>query len=67
MKKEYDFINAKQGKFYITPENMELPIYLESDILKYLKEKLLNQKNKSIQILVNELLRKDIDIINTLN
>jgi hypothetical protein len=61
MKEEYDFSNAEQGKFYIPVEEVELPIYLDKDILDFL-----NEKNKitqvNLQTLVNDLLRKDIEI-----
>jgi hypothetical protein len=63
MKKEYDFSKAEQGKFYAAPENTQIPIYLEDDIFDFLKQKLLLDQEKSLQTVVNELLRKDIDII----
>jgi len=38
MKQEYDFTNAKQGKFYRPIEELDIPIYLESDLkTKYTK------------------------------
>lgn len=61
MKDEYDFSNAEQGKFYIPVEEIELPVYLDKDILEFL-----NKKSKitqeSLQTLVNDLIRKDIEI-----
>ena len=61
MKKEYDFSNAEQGKFYIPVEDIELPVYLDKEIIKYFSEKcLMTQEN--LQTLVNDLLRKDIEI-----
>jgi len=61
MKEEYDFSNAEQGKFYVPVENIQLPIYLDKDIIQYLNEKCLTTK-ESLQLLVNDLLRKDIEI-----
>ena len=61
MKEEYDFSNAEQGKFYVPIENIQLPIYLDKDIIQYLIEKCLTTQ-ESLQILVNDLLRKDIEI-----
>lgn len=61
MKEEYDFSNAEQGKFYVPIEHIQLPIYLDKDIIQYLNEKCLNTQ-ESQQILVNDLLRKDIEI-----
>jgi len=61
MKEEYDFSNAEQGKFYIPVEDIQLPIYLDKDIVQYLNEKCLTTQ-ESLQLLVNDLLRKDIEI-----
>ena len=61
MKEEYDFSNAEQGKFYVPVENIQLPIYLDKDIIQYLNEKCLTTQ-ESLQLLVNDLLRKDIEI-----
>jgi hypothetical protein len=68
MKEEYDFTDAIKGKFFIPLENISLPIYLEDDVLNYLTKKIeIQQINKTIKDLVNELLRKDIEILNTLS
>jgi hypothetical protein len=62
MKDEYDFSNAEQGKFYVPVEDIQMPIYLDKDIANYLSEKC--QANpESLQTLVNDLLRKDIEIV----
>ena len=61
MKEEYDFSNAEQGKFYLTAEDIQLPIYLDKDIIQYLNEKCLTKQEK-VQSLVSDLLRKDIEI-----
>jgi hypothetical protein len=61
MKEEYDFSNAEQGKFYVPVEDIQLPIYLDKDIIQYLNEKCLTTQ-ESLQLLVNDLLRKDIEI-----
>lgn len=63
MKKEYDFTNAQQGKFYTPIEEIEVPIYLEKDVAYFFAKKL-KGKNETLQSLVNELLRKDIEIVN---
>lgn len=58
---EYDFSNAGQGKFYVPVEDIQLPIYLDKDFVQYLNEKC-PSKQESLQTLVNDLLRKDIEI-----
>jgi len=61
MKDEYDFSNAEQGKFYVPLEDIQIPIYLDRDVALYLSEKC--QSNpENLQLLVNDLLRKDIEI-----
>lgn len=59
MKDEYDFSNAEQGKFYVPIEEIQLPIYLDQDVAQYLSQKCSPEK---LQMLVNDLLRKDIEI-----
>lgn len=61
MKEEYGFSNAEQGKFYVPVEDVQLPIYLDKDVIQYLNEKNLTTQ-ESLQSLVNDLLRKDIEI-----
>jgi hypothetical protein len=63
MKKEYDFTNAEQGKFYIPLEEIEMPIYLDKDVALFFADKF-KGKNENLQSLINELLRKDIEIAN---
>jgi len=36
MKKEYDFTDAEQGKFYRPIEELDIPIYLEKDVQAFL-------------------------------
>jgi hypothetical protein len=42
-------------------EDVQLPIYLDKDVIQYLNEKNL-MTQESLQSLVNDLLRKDIEI-----
>lgn len=62
MKKEYDFSNAEQGKFYVPMGEIRLPIYLDKDIEAFLTQKAQKDGKSSLQAIVNELLRKDIEI-----
>ena len=61
MKKEYDFSKGERGKFYRPDAKLNLPIYLDKDILTYLTEK---AKTKGVEVsqLINDILRKDIDL-----
>jgi len=62
MKKEYDFSNAEQGKFYIKPEEINFPIYLEKDIRAFFTE-LSAKKHSEINNLVNRVLRKEVEML----
>lgn len=63
MKKEYDFTDAQQGKFYRPIEELDIPIYLDKEVknffMKSIKDK---KKNFSLNDIVNSLIKKDIEI-----
>ena len=40
MREEYDFSNAKEGKFYRPMEQLDIPIYLDKDIKEFFLFKL---------------------------
>lgn len=61
MKEEYDFSHAEQGKFYLPAEDIQMPIYLDKDVIQFLTEKCRSSPG-GLQVLVNDLLRKDIEI-----
>ena len=63
MKDEYDFSNAEQGKFYVPLNELQVPIYLDQDIAEYFAVQR-RIKPESLSVLVNDLLRKDIEIAN---
>lgn len=62
MKEEYDFSEGERGKFYRPCARFNLPVYLDADVFDYLS---VRAKAKGIQVndMVNDLLRKDIDLI----
>ncbi|OAI20849.1 hypothetical protein A1359_20390 [Methylomonas lenta] len=61
MKDEYDFTNAEQGKFYVPIEEIQMPIYLDQDVLQYVNQKCDFDADR-IRNLINDWLRKDIEI-----
>jgi hypothetical protein len=61
MKEEYDFSNAEQGKFYVPLSELQVPIYLDQDIAEYFAVQR-RIKPESLSALINDLLRKDIEI-----
>ena len=62
MKKEYNFSKGERGKFYNEYAKINLPIYLEPDIESFIRQQA-EKKNKDAESLVNELLRRDIENI----
>ena len=62
MKDEYDFSEGERGKFYRPGAKLNLPVYLDDDILTYLNERAAS-KGVEVNALINEMLRKDIDLI----
>jgi len=65
MKAEYDFSQAEQGKFYHPDATFHYPIYLEPDVDNFLN-KIAQEKNIDVQTLVNEWLRNNIKIIESI-
>ncbi len=61
MKDEYDFSNAEQGKFYVPIEEIQMPIYLDQDVMLFLNKKC-DFNPERLQNLINKLLRNDIEM-----
>lgn len=63
MKKEYDFTEAEQGKFYRPLEELDVPIYLDDEIKSFFMKKMKNsEKDFSLNSIINSLLKQDIEI-----
>ena len=62
MKAEYDFSGGERGKFYQPNVAFSFPIYLESDLGDFLN-KLAEEKNIDVQVLVNKFLRNNLELI----
>jgi hypothetical protein len=64
MKDEYDFSSAQRGKFYHDNAQLQLPVYLDTEVREYLSRR---AKAKGVEVgtLVNDLLKRDIDLIET--
>lgn len=65
MKKEYDFSKGERGKFYRPDAELYVPIYLEKETLAVLR-KLSKKKGVEISAIVNEWIRKDISIVESI-
>ncbi len=66
MKKEYDFSKALRGKFYIADGSFSFPVYLDPDVDQYMN-KLADEKELDIQQLVNEWLRANIKLVESIH
>ena len=62
MREEYDFSNGERGKFFNPKAKKNLPVYLDAEVLDYFASKA-KAKGVALNTMVNDLLKKDIAII----
>jgi len=60
MKKEYDFTDAEQGKFYRPIEELDIPIYLDKEIKNFFLKN--RTSDFSLNKIINSLIKQDIEI-----
>ncbi len=62
MREEYEFSKGERGKFYNPNATMNMPVYLDADVLDYFAAK---AKAKGVELnrMVNDLLKKNIALI----
>jgi hypothetical protein len=65
LKKQYDFSKGERGKFYNPDAIFNVPVYLDPDANDYMS-KLAEKKNIDVQALVNEWLRANIRVIESI-
>jgi hypothetical protein len=65
MKREYDFSKAERGKLHRPGAKLNLPVYLDSEVLGYLMERA-EAKGVEVGDLVNDILKKDIALVEAL-
>jgi len=61
MKKEYDFSKGERGKFFKPDITINLPIYLDPEVLPVI-EQIAEKKNTDLSTVVNDLIRSDLMI-----
>jgi hypothetical protein len=64
MKSEYSFEKGERGKFHRPGATLQIPVYLEPEVLAFLSAKA-EKKGVEIDRIVNDLLKRDIGIIET--
>lgn len=62
MRDEYDFSKAQRGKFYHKNTELHLPVYLDVNVQTELAT-MAQAKGMELSTLVNDLLKKDIELI----
>ena len=63
MKKEYDFTDAEQGKFYRPIEELDIPIYLDKEVKNFFMKNIKNKTSDfSLNKIINSLIKQDIEI-----
>ena len=62
MKDRYDFSKGTRGNFYQPEAMFRLPVYLDEKVQDYLAAKA-DAKGVDLTDLVNEMLKKDIELI----
>jgi hypothetical protein len=64
MPAEIDFSGGERGKFYRAGARLNLPVYLDAEVQAYLAA-IAKKKGVQISELANDLLKKEIEIIET--
>ena len=66
MKADYNFTEAERGKFYNADAEFHFPVYLEPDVDEYMS-KLAEEKNINVQQLINDWLRANIKLVQSVH
>jgi len=59
MRDEYDFSKGERGKFHRPDAKLNLPIYLDDEVMAFV-EKMAQKKGTDMSSIVNKLLRGDM-------
>jgi len=59
MRKEYDFSKGERGKFYRQDAKLNIPIYLDEEILAFIEE-IANKKGSDYSTVANQILRSNM-------
>ena len=65
MRKEYDFSKGIRGKFYRQGAKLNLPVYLDSEVLAFVK-RIAEKRRTDVSSIVNELIRNDMQLADTI-
>jgi hypothetical protein len=62
MKEEYDFSKSERGKFYNKDAEFALPVHLDPDVARFMRN-LADKKGTDVDTLVNDWLRRSIELV----
>jgi hypothetical protein len=62
MRKEYDFSKGVRGKYYKPDIKINLPVYLDSEVLDFV-QKIAKKRKTDISSVVNNLIKNDIQLV----
>jgi cytidylate kinase len=62
MKREYDFPKGVRGKFFRKEAALHFPVYLDAKVHRQL-ERIAKKKHTEVGDLVNQLLKKDVELL----
>ena len=62
MRNEHDFSDGERGKLFRKDAELQLPVYLEEEVLAYLQDRA-RAKGMELNEMVNALLKQDIALI----
>ena len=65
MRKEYDFSKGERGKFYRSNVKLNLPVYLDEEVLAFV-ERIARRRKTDLPSVVNQLLRSDMQVAGVL-
>ena len=61
MKEECDFSKGERGKFYRPDVKLNLPIYLDDEVITFI-ENIANKKDVDLSFVANQLLRSNMQL-----
>jgi hypothetical protein len=61
MRKEYDFSKGERGKFFNKNAKLNLPVYLEDEILSFVQG-IAKKRKTDVSSIVNQILRSDMQL-----
>jgi hypothetical protein len=61
MKKQYDFSKGERGKFYRKDVNLNIPVYLEPEALKFVGD-IASKRNVDLTTIVNDLIKNNMKL-----